>query len=519
MQITQKTPMAAFVALAALAVLILSVLPAQAQSIDETVNQIFADSTGWFVGFIFAPLPGTSFSWIVLWLVVAASVFTIYFGFIQFRVIGHSLALVSGKYSDPNDAGEVSHFQALATALSGTVGLGNIAGVAVAVSIGGAGATFWMILAGLLGMASKFTECTLGVKYRNEYADGRVSGGPMYYLTKGFAERGLPGGKILAVLFSIFCVLGALGGGNMFQANQAHQQLSGVLGEYPGWITGIVFAVIVFAVIVGGIKSIARVTEKVVPFMGVLYVGTALVIILLNFDMIGAAFAEIFNGAFTGNGIVGGFVGALIQGFRRAAFSNEAGVGSAAIAHSAVRTKEPVTEGFVALLEPFIDTVVICTMTALVIIISGQLLTDPETGLYIINEAGQVTTATGATGVGLTSAAFGSAVSWFPYVLVVAVVLFAFSTMLSWSYYGLKAWTYMFGEGQTQELIFKTIFCIFIVIGAAASLDPVIDFSDAAIFAMAVVNIFGLYFLMPIVKRELDSYLRRLKSGEIKRYK
>lgn len=519
MQIIQKPFAAALVALAALAALILSVMPVQAQSIDETVNQIFADSTGWFVSFIFAPLPGTSFSWIVLWLVVAATVFTIYFGFIQFRVISHSLALVSGKYSDPNDAGEVSHFQALATALSGTVGLGNIAGVAVAVSIGGAGATFWMILAGLLGMASKFTECTLGVKYRNEYADGRVSGGPMYYLTKGFAERGLPGGKILAVLFSIFCVLGALGGGNMFQANQAHQQLSGVLGEYPGWITGIIFAVIVFAVIVGGIKSIARVTEKVVPFMGVLYVGTALVIILVNYDMIGTAFAEIFNGAFTGNGIVGGFVGALIQGFRRAAFSNEAGVGSAAIAHSAVRTKEPITEGFVALLEPFIDTVVICTMTALVIIISGQLLTDPETGLYLINEAGQVTTATGATGVGLTSAAFGSAFSWFPYVLVVAVVLFAFSTMLSWSYYGLKAWTYMFGEGQTQELIFKSMFCVFIVIGAAASLDPVIDFSDAAIFAMAVVNIFGLYFLMPIVKRELESYLSRLKSGEIKRYK
>lgn len=519
MQIIQKPFAAALVALAALAALILSVMPVQAQSIDETVNQIFADSTGWFVSFIFAPLPGTSFSWIVLWLVVAATVFTIYFGFIQFRVISHSLALVSGKYSDPNDAGEVSHFQALATALSGTVGLGNIAGVAVAVSIGGAGATFWMILAGLLGMASKFTECTLGVKYRNEYADGRVSGGPMYYLTKGFAERGLPGGKILAVLFSIFCVLGALGGGNMFQANQAHQQLSGVLGEYPGWITGVIFAVIVFAVIVGGIKSIARVTEKVVPFMGVLYVGTALVIILVNYDMIGTAFAEIFNGAFTGNGIVGGFVGALIQGFRRAAFSNEAGVGSAAIAHSAVRTKEPITEGFVALLEPFIDTVVICTMTALVIIISGQLLTDPETGLYLINEAGQVTTATGATGVGLTSAAFGSAFSWFPYVLVVAVVLFAFSTMLSWSYYGLKAWTYMFGEGQTQELIFKSMFCVFIVIGAAASLDPVIDFSDAAIFAMAVVNIFGLYFLMPIVKRELESYLSRLKSGEIKRYK
>jgi alanine or glycine:cation symporter, AGCS family len=505
--------------LAAFAALILSVGSAQAQSIDETVNRIFAESTGWFVNFIFASIPGTSIAWIVLWLVVAATVFTVYFGFIQFRVIGHSLALVRGKYADPDDAGEVSHFQALATALSGTVGLGNIAGVAVAVSIGGAGATFWMILAGLLGMASKFTECTLGVKYRNEYPDGRVSGGPMYYLTKGFAERGVPGGKFLAVLFSIFCVLGALGGGNMFQANQAHQQLSGVFGDYPGWITGLVFAAIVFAVIVGGIKSIARVTEKVVPFMGVLYVGAALAIILMNIDMVGAAFAQIIDGAFTGNGIVGGMIGALIQGFRRAAFSNEAGVGSAAIAHSAVRTKEPITEGFVSLLEPFIDTVVICTMTALVIIISGQLLTDPETGLYIINEAGQVTTATGATGVGLTSAAFESAFSWFPYILMVAVVLFAFSTMLSWSYYGLKAWTFMFGEGQMQELIFKIIFCLFIVIGAAASLDPVIDFSDAAIFAMAVVNIIGLYVLMPIVKRELESYLGRLRSGEIKRFK
>jgi AGCS family alanine or glycine:cation symporter len=515
---TRSFPAAA-AALAAFAALIVSVVPAQAQSIDETVNQIFADSTGWFVNFIFAPIPGTSIAWIVLWLVVAASVFTVYFGFIQFRVIGHSLALVRGKYSDPDDAGEVSHFQALATALSGTVGLGNIAGVAVAVSIGGAGATFWMILAGLLGMASKFTECTLGVKYRNEYPDGRVSGGPMYYLTKGFAERGMPGGKVLAVMFSIFCVLGALGGGNMFQANQAHQQLSGVFGQYPGWITGFVFALIVFAVIVGGIKSIARVTEKVVPFMGVLYVGAALVIILMNINMVGTAFGQIINGAFTGNGIVGGMVGALIQGFRRAAFSNEAGVGSAAIAHSAVRTKEPITEGFVSLLEPFIDTVVICTMTALVIIITGQLVTDPETGLYVINEAGQVTTATGATGVGLTSAAFESAFSWFPYVLVLAVVLFAFSTMLSWSYYGLKAWTFMFGEGKAQELSFKIIFCLFIVIGAAANLGPVIDFSDAAIFAMAVVNIAGLYVLMPIVKRELESYLRRLNSGEIKPFK
>ncbi|MGI3210239.1 alanine/glycine:cation symporter family protein [Roseovarius tibetensis] len=491
----------------------------QAMSLDDRVNQIFADSTGWFVSLIFSNFPGTAFPWIVGWLVVGAVVFTIYFGFIQFRVIGHSIALVRGDYSDPNDAGEVSHFQALATALSGTVGLGNIAGVAVAIGIGGPGATFWMILAGLMGMATKFTECTLGVKYRNEYEDGRVSGGPMYYLTKGFAERGLPGGQILAVLFSIFCILGALGGGNMFQANQAHQQISGVVGDYPGWITGLVFAGLVFAVIVGGIKSIARVTEKVVPFMGILYVGTALIIIAMNYHLIGWAFGQIFAGAFTGLGVAGGFVGALIQGFKRAAFSNEAGVGSAAIAHSAVRTNEPITEGYVALLEPFIDTVIVCTMTALVIIITQQLVVDPTSGLYLLNEAGTAVRTIGDTsGVGLTSAAFGSKISWFPYVLALAVVLFAFSTMITWSYYGLKAWTFLFGEGETKELVFKVIFCVFVVIGAASQLGPVIDFSDAAIFAMAVVNIIGLYFLMPIVKRELTSYASRLKSGEIKKF-
>ena len=410
-------------------------------------------------------------------------------------------------------------FSSLGNCVSGTVGLGNIAGVAVAVSIGGAGATFWMILAGLLGMASKFTECTLGVKYRNEYPDGRVSGGPMYYLTKGFAERGLPGGTILAVLFSIFCILGALGGGNMFQANQAHQAITGITGDYPGVITGLAFAVLVFAVIAGGLKSIANVTEKVVPFMGILYVVTALIIILMNFDKIGWAFGQIFDGAFTGNGIAGGMVGAFIQGFKRAAFSNEAGVGSAAIAHSAVRTKEPITEGFVSLLEPFIDTVVICTMTSLVIIITGQLMTDPTTGTYILNEAGRVATVGDTSGVGLTAAAFGSAFGFAPTVLAVAVILFAFSTMISWSYYGLKAWTYLFGEGQSKEMAFKVIFCVFVVIGAAANLGPVIDFSDAAIFAMAVVNIIGLYALMPIVKKELNSYLSRLESGEIRKFK
>lgn len=492
-------------------------LAQEAVGIDAKVNEIFAAVTGPFVGLIFAPIPGTSFPWIVMWLVVAASVFSIYFGFVQFRFFKHAIHLVKGDYSDPNDAGEVSHFQALATALSGTVGLGNIAGVAVAVGIGGPGATFWMILAGLLGMASKFTECTLGVKYRNEYPDGSVSGGPMYYISKGFKELGLPGGKILAVLFSIFCILGALGGGNMFQANQAHAQISGIVGDYPGWITGIIFAAIVFAVIVGGIKSIANVTEKVVPFMGILYVGAALVILIVNYDKIGWAFGQIFEGAFTGLGVAGGMVGALIQGFKRAAFSNEAGVGSAAIAHSAVRTNEPITEGFVSLLEPLIDTVVICTMTALVITISGQLLMDPETGRFLL-DGSHIATVDGNTGVALTSAAFGASIGWFPFVLAIAVVLFAFSTMISWSYYGLKSWTYLFGEGKTTELVFKVIFCIFIVIGASASLGPVIDFSDAAIFAMAVVNVFALYFLMKLVRQELVSYAARLSSGEIKKF-
>ena len=478
------------------------------------------DYTGWYVSFIFAPLPGTNFSWIALWLVVGAVVFTVYFGAIQVKGFWHSIQLVRGDYSDPDDAGEVSHFQALATALSGTVGLGNIAGVAVAVSIGGPGATFWMVVAGLFGMATKFTECTLGVKYRNEFPDGHVSGGPMYYIVKGFAERGLPLGGFMAVLFSIFTILGALGGGNMFQANQAHAQLAGVLGDYPGWITGVILAGVTFAVIAGGLKSIARVTEKIVPFMGVFYVLVSVLILIINWDMIGWAFGQIFMGAFTGLGVVGGFTGALIQGFRRAAFSNEAGIGSAAIAHSAVRTKEPVTEGYVALLEPFIDTVVICTMTALVIVISGVLNQDPETGLYIWNaEAGRIATEGEVSGVALTSAAYARAFSWFPVLLMIAVVLFAFSTMISWSYYGLKAWTYLFGEGAVKELIFKIIFCVFIVIGAAASLGPVIDFSDAMLFSMAIVNIIALYFLMPIVKRELNSYVARLRSGEIVKHK
>ena len=486
-------------------------------TIGEAVDGWFAWATGWFVAFIFSALPGTSIPWIVGWLVIAAAVFTLYFGFIQFRAFGHGLALVAGRYSDPKDTGEVSHFQALTAALSGTVGLGNIAGVAVAVSIGGAGATFWMILAGLLGMASKFTECTLGVKYRNENPDGSVSGGPMYYIRKGFAERGLPLGRPVAAIFALFCVLGALGGGNMFQANQAAAQTEAVLGV-PTWVTGLALACVVMAVIIGGIRSIARVTEKVVPFMALGYVTVSLAVLIAHAGMIPWALGEILRGAFTDTGIAGGIAGAIIQGFRRAAFSNEAGIGSAAIAHAAVRTKEPVTEGFVALLEPFTDTVVICTMTALVIIITQQLLIDPESGRYILDEAGRIMTASGATGgVPITSAAFGSVFGWAPYALSVAVVLFAFSTIITWGYYGMKAWTYLLGEGRGKELAFKLIFCGFVFVGAVSSLDAVIDFSDAALFAMALVNIVALYLLMPVVRREMRSYLSRLASGEIRR--
>ncbi|PKR52926.1 alanine/glycine:cation symporter family protein [Thalassospira marina] len=493
-------------------VTILSLSPmaqAQESGMDQAINETIAPISDVIAGTIFYSVQfgDIEFPLIVGWLVIAATIFTLYFGFVQFRMFGHAISLVKGDYSDPNDAGEVSHFQALATALSGTVGLGNIAGVAVAISIGGPGATFWMILAGLLGMASKFTECTLGVKYRNEYADGRVSGGPMYYLTKGLAEQGKPGlGRILAILFSICCIGGAVGGGNMFQANQAFQQIVNVTGGEQsiiadsGWLFGLVMAAIVAMVIIGGIKSIAKVTEKIVPFMAVIYVLSGLVIIGMNIEHVGDAFYRIFDGAFTGAGIAGGMVGALIQGFKRAAFSNEAGIGSAAIAHSAVRTKEPITEGYVALLEPFIDTVVICTMTAIVITISGQLQTD-------------------LTGVELTSAAYATAFTWFPLILALAVVLFAFSTMLSWSYYGLKAWTYLFGEGKGKETAFKAFFCICVVIGASMNLDPVIDFSDAMIFAMALPNVIGLYFLMPIVKREATQYWQKIDRGEIRKVK
>ncbi|MBA3899124.1 MAG: alanine:cation symporter family protein [Bacteroidetes bacterium] len=442
---------------------------------------------------------------VVLWLVIGATYFTLKMKFINFRGFKHALHLVAGKYDNPNDKGEVSHFQALATALSATVGLGNIAGVAVAITLGGPGATFWMIFAGLIGMSSKFVECTLGVKYRKIDANGVVSGGPMYYLVTALEEQGFGRlGKILAVIFAILCVGGSFGGGNMFQANQAFSQLKTVLpvvADNGAWF-GLILAILVAVVIIGGIKSIARVTEKIVPIMCGFYVVVALIIILINITRIGEVLLIIFNGAFDPDAIKGGIIGVLIVGFQRAAFSNEAGVGSASIAHAAAKTDEPVSEGIVALLEPFIDTVVVCTMTALVIIFTGA-YENPE----------------GLEGTQLTSNAFATVFPWFPYLLVIAIFLFAFSTMISWSYYGLKAWTFLFGESKVSDISYKLIFLGFVVVGSAANLGAVIDFSDMMILGMAFPNVLGLIILAPMVKKELDKYFAKLKSGEIKRYK
>lgn len=443
---------------------------------------------------------------IVVWLVLGAIFFTIRMKFVNIRGFKHALHLVSGKYDDPNhDHGEVSHFQALTTALSATVGLGNIASVAIAISVGGAGATFWLIVAGLLGMSSKFVECTLGVKYRKINEKGEVSGGPMYYLSQGLAKRNMAGlGKFLAAFFAILCIGGSLGGGNMFQANQAFAQFNNQFfdGTGSGVAFGVILMIAVGVVIIGGIKSIAKVTDKIVPFMVVIYVTFALIIIFMNITNIGSAFQQIFEGAFNPDAVKGGIIGVLVIGFQRAAFSNEAGVGSASIAHSAAKTDEPVSEGIVALLEPFIDTVVVCTMTSLVLIFTGY-AADPQ----------------GLNGAELTSAAFTTEFSWFSWVLTLAILLFAFSTMISWSYYGLKAWTYLFGESKAADYTYKSIFLIFIVIGSSIGLGSVLDFSDMMILGMAFPNILGLVIMSGEVRADLNDYFARVKSGAIRKFK
>ncbi|MFK7756882.1 MAG: alanine/glycine:cation symporter family protein [Flavobacteriales bacterium] len=496
-------------------------LLAQEKTLDDKMNEIMEPITGLLGSLIFYPEPFTGYGipFVLIWLVVGALIFTVYMGFINVKGFKHALDVVRGRYDDPDDAGEVSHFQALTAALSGTVGVGNIAGVAVAVSLGGPGATFWMIVAGLIGMSSKFVECTLGLKYRKINPDGSISGGPMHYLSRGLSAQGKTGlGKVLAILFAIACIGGSFGGGNMVQINQATQQFQSLLPAESflasnGWVFGVVMSIIVGIIIIGGIKSIAKVTDKVVPFMVGIYVMAALIVIGANISNIGWAFGQIIGGAFGPEAMYGGIIGVMIQGFKRAAFSNEAGIGSASIAHSAAKTDEPISEGIVALLEPFIDTVVICTMTALVIIFANY-------GDYTAKEAFDATTAGGnAAGITLTSTAFAQTISWFPYVLAVAVILFALSTMISWSYYGLKAWTYLFGESNKSQNIYRILFCLFVIIGSAISAKQVFDFGDTMIFAMCFPNILGLYFLMPEVRKDMKSYFARIKSGEIKRFK
>ncbi|MEM8666310.1 MAG: alanine/glycine:cation symporter family protein [Planctomycetota bacterium] len=501
------------------------------KGIDQLIDESFEPVAKWWDGFVFYPVTIAEFQLpiVLILLVFGATFFTLAFGFVNLRLLPLAINVVRGKYdkleedeagadgSVPAHAdGEVSHFQALATAVSGTVGLGNISGVAVAVATGGPGATFWMIVCGLLGMSTKFVECTLGVTYRDVDADGTVHGGPMYYLKKGMTDIGLaPVGTVFGIVFAVFCIGGSFGGGNAFQANQAAQQIKSLFGlpesGSSGTIIGVVMAIMVGIVIIGGIKRIASVTEKIVPFMAIIYCVAALVIILMNLTAVPGAIGQIISGAFTPGAAFGGVLGVLILGFQRAAFSNEAGAGSAAIAHSAVKTRYPASEGIVALLEPFIDTVVICTMTALVIVIynSGNLFEwgDVESKMVLIDGVR-------VGGVDLTSQAFDSVLPGFRYVLTIAIILFAFSTMISWSYYGLQSWKYLFGRSAVADLTYKFLFCCVIVIGAAVSLGSVITFSDAAIFAMVFPNMIGLFLLFPKVRRELKTFLSACREAD-----
>ena len=508
---------------------------AQEKGIDQRIDEAFKPFSDTISGIIFFPVFGIPF--VLVLLVMSALFFTLYFGFPNFRYFRTAINIVRGKYDDidhhtvgdpslgidgdikdtiedESKEGEVTHFQALATAVSGTVGNGNIAGVALAIALGGPGATFWMIICGLLGMSSKFVECTLGVQYRDVGEDGTVYGGPMYYISKGLKERGFTVlGKVAAVLFAIFAIGGSFGGGNAAQSNQATivlKELMGLESTSAGAWIGVVLAVLVGIIIIGGIKRIASVTEKVVPFMAVLYLIACLYIILSNFSLIDDALSLIISEAFNPTAIgVGSVIGVLLVGFKRAAFSNEAGAGSASIAHSAVKTKYSASEGLVALLEPFIDTVVICTMTALVIIIfnfGGAFEYGGEGAVMIDGIAYE--------GAGITSKAFAAYIPYSNVFLTIAVVLFAISTMISWSYYGLQSWKYLFGRGRTADLTYKLLFLLFVIIGAAASMKSIWDFSDAMIFAMVFPNMVGLFFLFPVVKKQLARYLEAIKVNK-----
>ncbi len=452
------------------------------------------------------PVAGTQVPLIVMWLAVAAVFFTVYLRFINVRALGLAIRHVKGDFSDPTARGEISHFKAVATAISGTVGVGNIGGVAVAISLGGPGAAFWLFLAGLLSMSTKLVECTLGVKYRRYNADGSVSGGPMFYLESYFRERGWPFlGKGMGAFYALALVIGCLGIGNMFQSNQAYAQLLVITGGQAsvladmGWLFGLCLATIVAAVIIGGIQSIARVAAILVPVMAVLYVLSCVIVIALSAEHLPGALSLVLTEAFTGQAASGGALGAVIIGFQRALFSNEAGIGSASIAHAAVKTEAPASEGITALLEPFIDTVVICSLSSLVILTTAM----PH------NLMGS-----GLAGIELTSAAFAWHFAWAPYVIAVAALLFAFSTILAWSYYGLKGWTYLVGEGRFRALIFQLVFCGFIALGCMLELSAVLDFSDAMVFLIAVPNILALYLFAPTVKREVEHYMATIREQQ-----
>ncbi|MDT0342981.1 alanine/glycine:cation symporter family protein [Streptomyces litchfieldiae] len=492
--------------------------------VDEAVNDVFEPVRDFLTDIVFYDVRvfDSDFPLIVGWLVLAGLIFTGYFGFIQFRYLRVALRLVRGRYEQPDAPGEVTHFQALTSAVSGTVGLGNIAGVAIAVSIGGPGATFWMILCGLLGMATKFVECTLGVKYREIDENGRVSGGPMYYLRKGLAERGLPGlGKVLSLLSAVMILFFAFFGGNLFQVNQSLEQLATVTEDHTGFfdssggalLFGGLVAVLAAAVLIGGIRAIGQVTSRLVPAMAILYVTACLMVILFNAGDVPDAIGTIVGEAFRPEGVTGGLIGALIIGFQRAAFSNEAGVGSAPIAHSAVKTKRPATEGLVALIEPFLDTVLICTMTALTIVVAAG--PAYEEARDTAAAGGDVSGTT--VGISITSDAFETALPWFPGVLTFAVFLFAFSTIITWGYYGQKAWHHLFGTGRVTDTIYKALFCLMIVAGTLLTLGTLVDLADAFLFMAAVCNIIGLYLLAPVVKKELRkvlAYVRRRDAGD-----
>ena len=490
-------------------------LSSQEKGLDQKIDEAFQPISDFFNEVIFFSIGENPF---VIYLLVGSAIFfTLYFGFPNIKYFITSINVVRGKYDDVekdntvSDDGEVSHFQALTTAVSGTVGNGNIAGVALAIALGGPGATFWMIVCGLMGMSLKFVECTLGVHYRDVDENGVVYGGPMYYLSKGLKEKGFATlGKISAVFFAIFCIGGSFGGGNAAQANQAALVLKDLLGlesTFSGAVIGMVLAIVVGIIIIGGIKRIASVTEKIVPFMALLYIVACLYILLINFSFLDDAIALIINEAFNPTAIgVGGIIGVLMVGFRRAAFSNEAGVGSASIAHSAVKTKYAASEGLVALLEPFIDTVVICTLTALVII------TFNSTGVFAYGgEGGVMIDGVMYEGAGITSKAFAEYIPFSDVFLTVAVVLFAVSTMISWSYYGLQSWKYLFGRGEKSDLTYKLLFLSFVIIGSAASMNSIWAFSDAMIFAMVFPNMVGLYLLFPVVKEQLSKYLDAIK--------